>query len=145
MRPSILYLVAAFLLLIGFSDWPEQYILWFTWRGIQFNILNEILFYLISFFIYLLARYFIQIYKLILVIDFFYISLLLYYIFYFFEEFQHLNINLLNVSVTGILYVYLIIFLYFFIDFLYCLYKVWWQAKNWIKNWGWKLKLKNKK
>lgn len=141
---SLLYVTVAFLLLTPFADWPESYILWYTWRGIQFNILNEILFYLGFFCAYIWLRCIIKTYKLIIFIDFFYSLFLFYNIFYFFEGFQYLNINLLNVSITGVLYLYLIMFFYFFIDFLYCFYQIWLQTKNGIKNWSWKIKLNKK-
>lgn len=121
---NILFLLISFLFTLVFTQWSEGYINWYTWREDYFNNTQHILFYLIPFLMYVLVRHFVKIYKVIFCINVIYIYILYYYISEFLVDFKNLNISLIDFTFTWIAYLYMLICLYFIIDFWYCAYKI---------------------
>lgn len=144
---SIIYLIISFLVFWILNSFLENYIDWHqSWITIPFNLSIEILFYtILCMCTYIWIRCFIKNYILIVFVSMCLILIMLYYTLSFLEIFSDLGISLLNIKITGILYIYMVMFIYFFIDFFYSFYRFLWQVKNWIKNWGWKFEMKSKK
>lgn len=136
------YFLFAFLFCSFFTQWAENYEYWLTDRWDMPPVFQSIIYYLLPFGIYLVIRFFISSHTSVFIVSFLYVWMLFIYASWFADLFSNKQINIYNLSQTYVFWLYSAILLYFLADLFYSIYKIGWQIRVWIRNWGWKFRLK---